>query len=215
MSSATRGGPRVPTGTRAVWLRAAVVIGVFVAVLWLLEAVDWVLGGRLDGGGIEPRSVDGLWGVLFAPVLHGGFGHLAGNTVPLLVLGFVLLLSGIARWAVVTATTWVVGGLGTWLVGGAGTIHLGASVLVFGWLSYLLVRGVLNRSVGQVALGVVLFLVYGSVLWGVLPGVPGISWQGHLFGAAAGVALALWLGRRDRDGRARRSTQVVRQTRRF
>ena len=202
--STTTGGPRVPTGTRAVWLRAAVVIGVFVAVLWVLEALDFVLGGRLDGGGVQPRSLDGLWGVVWAPLLHYGFGHLVGNTVPLLVLGFLVLLSGIARWVVVTATTWVVGGIGTWLVAGSNETHLGASVLVFGWLSYLLVRGVLNRSVGQVLLGLVLLVAYGGLLWGVLPGVPGVSWQGHLFGAVGGVLAAVLLARRG-DRRDRRS----------
>lgn len=203
--TSTRPGPRVPTGTKAVWLRAAIVIGAFVAVLWLLEGVDALLGGRLDGAGVEPRSVDGLWGVVFAPLLHAGFGHLAGNTVPLLVLGFLVLLTGIARFFLVTASSWVVGGLGTWLVAPSGTIHLGASVLVFGWLTYLLVRGVLNRSLGQVALGLVLVVVYGSVLWGVLPGTPGISWQGHLFGAVGGVLAAVLLARRG-DRRGTRST---------
>ena len=84
-----------------------------------------------------------------------------------------MLLSGIARFVVVTASSWVVGGLGTWLVAPANSIHLGASVLVFGWLTYLLARGVLNRSLGQIALSIVLLVIYGSVLWGVLPGAPG------------------------------------------
>lgn len=202
MSTAPSTAPRVPTGTRAVWLRAAIVIGAFVALLWALEALDTVLGNRLDAEGIRPRSLDGLWGVVWAPLLHGGFGHLAGNTVPLLVLGFLVLLSGLARFLVVTASTWVVGGVGTWLVAPSDEIHLGASVLVFGWLAFLLVRGVVNRSVGQVLLGLVLLAVYGSVLWGVLPGAPGISWQGHLFGAVGGVLAAVLLARRQQRAAA-------------
>ena len=81
-------------------------------------------------------------------------------------------------------------GLGTWLVAGAGTSHIGASGLVFGWLTYLVVRGFFARRPGQIVLGIVLFVMYGSVLWGVLPGQPGISWQGHLFGAVGGVLAA-------------------------
>ncbi|KQX75735.1 rhomboid family intramembrane serine protease [Aeromicrobium sp. Root472D3] len=164
----------------------------FVALLYVVELVDVVVPGTLDGNGVRPRSVDGLEGVALGPLLHGGWAHLLGNTVPLLVLGFLVGLSGLRTWAQVTAIVWIVGGAAVWLVGDPGTVHLGASGLVFGWLSYLVVRGVFSRHVGQIALGVVVFLVYGGLLWGVLPGRPGISWEGHLFGAAAG-ALAAWL----------------------
>ncbi|MBD8606272.1 rhomboid family intramembrane serine protease [Aeromicrobium sp. CFBP 8757] len=172
----------------------------FVVLLYAVELVDVVVPGTLDGNGVRPRSVDGLEGVALGPLLHGGWAHLLGNTVPLLVLGFLVGLSGLRTWAQVTAIVWVVGGAAVWLVGAPGTVHLGASGLVFGWLSYLVVRGVFSRHVGQIALGVVVFLVYGGLLWGVLPGRPGISWEGHLFGAAAG-ALAAWLvtPRRVRD----------------
>jgi membrane associated rhomboid family serine protease len=184
---------------------AARTIGLFVALLWLVELVDLVLlGGRLDGYGVQPREVDGLDGVAFAPMLHAGLAHLVANTVPLLVLGFLVLLSGFARWALVTLVVWVVGGVGTWLVGGEGTVHIGASGLIFGWLTYLLLRGVFSRSVRQILLGVVVLLLYGGLLLGVLPGTPGVSWQGHLFGAVGGVCAAIWLGRKDRaaaDGR--------------
>lgn len=177
---------RVP---RPQWQRAAITVGVFVAVLYVLEAIDTVASNRLDGWGVEPRTLDGLWGVLFAPVLHFGWGHLFANTVPLLVLGFLVFLSGIARGLAATGIIWVIGGFGTWLTGDAGS-HLGASVLVFGWLTYLLVRGIFARHVGQVLLGVVVFFVYGGLLWGVLPGQYGISWQGHLFGAVGGIVAA-------------------------
>jgi membrane associated rhomboid family serine protease len=162
----------------------------FVAVLWVSEIIDTVLGNRLDAEGIRPGSTDGLSGVLFAPLLHGGFGHLVANTVPLLVLGFLILLSGVGQWAAVTAAVWVIGGLGTWLFGGVGTVHIGASGLVFGWLTYLIVRGLFTRRPWQIVVGLAVFLLYGGALWGVLPGQPGISWQGHLFGAIGGVVAA-------------------------
>lgn len=181
-----------PTGETSRWTTAAFVIGGFVLALWVIEVVDVLMGNRLDREGIEPLESDGLTGILFAPLLHAGWGHLVANSVPLLVLGFLILLSGVRTWVAVTAFVWIVGGVGTWLIGGANTIHLGASVLVFGWLVYLLVRGFFNARVGQIAVGVLVLVLYGGALWGVLPGQEGVSWQGHLFGAVGG-GLAAWL----------------------
>lgn len=178
------------------WVQAGGWSAGFVVVLWVAEIVDTVLGGSLDDEGIRPGSTDGLLGILFAPLLHAGFGHLVANTVPLLVLGFLVLLSGLRRGLAVTAVVWLVGGLGTWLFGGVGTVHLGASGVVFGWLAYLLVRGFFTRHPVEVLVGVGVLLVYGGMLLGVLPGTPGVSWQGHLFGAVGGVLAAWWLARR-------------------
>ena len=175
----------------------------FVAVLYVVEAFDTLTGGWLEQeGGIEPRDLEGIDGIVLAPLIHGDWAHLLANTAPLLLLGFFLLLSGLRRWAAVTATVWLVGGVGVWLFGPAGTIHVGASVLVFGWLVYLMLRGLVTGHPGQLALGVILLLLYGGALWGVLPGQPGVSWQGHLFGAVGG-ALAVW--QLDRKGGRPRS----------
>jgi membrane associated rhomboid family serine protease len=179
------------------------IIAAFTGVLYLTEAVDTVLGGALDQDGIRPRQLDGLDGVLWAPLLHAGWPHLVANTVPVLVLGFFALAGGIGQFVAVTATVWLVGGLGTWLTGSPG-VHLGASVLVFGWLVFLLVRGFFARSLIQILLAVVLFGLWGGVLWGVLPGAAGISWQGHLFGAVGGL-LAAWLVARPDRSRPDRS----------
>lgn len=187
LRSRTSAEPETPR-----WVTAAVVSGGFVALLWVIEFVDMVMNNRLDAEGVQPREADGLLGIVFAPLLHAGWGHLVANTVPALVLGFLILLSGVRTWLAVTAVVWVVGGLGTWLTGQDNSVHLGASVLIFGWLLYLLVRGFFSAKLGQIALGVVVLLMYGGVLWGVLPGQEGISWQGHLFGAVGG-GLAAWL----------------------
>ncbi|QIX28306.1 rhomboid family intramembrane serine protease [Nocardioides sp. JQ2195] len=181
-----------PTEATPRWVTAAVVIGSFVALLYAIEFVDTLMSNRLDAEGVRPRETDGLLGIVFAPLLHAGWGHLIGNTIPTLVLGFVILLSGVRTWLVVTAIVWVVGGLGTWLIGQDNSVHIGASVLVFGWLVHLLVRGFFAAKVGQIALGVVILVMYGGILWGVLPGQEGVSWQGHLFGAIGG-GLAAWL----------------------
>ncbi|MEV0337299.1 rhomboid family intramembrane serine protease [Nocardia sp. NPDC050717] len=208
--------PPARRGLVTAWTRAAVVIVGFVGSLYVIEGVDAVLSadrpagaaGQLDAGGIEPREVDGLDGILWAPLLHGGWDHLLANTLPLLVLGFLVLLSGIGRGIAATAIVWVVAGVGTWLTGSAGSVHVGASSLVFGWLTYLICRGWFARNVGQIVLGVVIFLFYGSMLWGVLPSDPLISWQGHLFGAVGGV-LAGWVLSGD-ERRRRRGASVGR-----
>lgn len=180
---------------------AGQVIVAFVALLYAIEVLDTLTGHRLDGFGVRPRREDGLDGIAFAPLLHLGWPHLLANTLPLLLFGFLILLAGVTRWLAVTAVVWVVGGAGTWLVGQPGSVHIGASVLAFGWLVYLLLRGVFSRRVGQVLLGLVLLLAYGGVLFGVLPGQPGVSWQGHLFGAVGGGLAAWWWGIRDRSPR--------------
>lgn len=177
--------------------QAAVAIAALTGVLYLVEALDTMLGGTLDNNGIEPREFDGLDGVLWAPLLHDDWAHLVANTVPFLVLGFFMLANGIRQFVAVTAAVWVVGGLGTWLIAGGGN-HIGASILVFGWMVFLLARGFYSRSAGQITLAVTLFLFWGGMLWGVLPTTPGVSWQGHLCGALGGLLAAHFTAYADR-----------------
>ncbi len=182
--------------TRA-WVRGFLVSLGFVAVLWVSEIADAISGGALDQYGIRPRSEDGLVGIAAAPLLHGGFTHLEANTIPLLVLGFLVAASSVSRFVAVMACAWLVSGIGVWLVAPANSITLGASGLVFGLLTYLLVAGFLERNATRILVGVLVFFVYGGILLGVLPGQPGVSWQGHLFGAVGGVIAAYSLaGRR-------------------
>jgi len=182
------------------WQVAGVAVLGFVAVLWGLEIVDAAIGNDLDRWGVRPRSDEGLVGILLAPLLHGGWAHLSANTVPVLVLGFLTLATGLLRGLAATAIIWLVGGLGVWLFAGSHSVHVGASGLVFGWIAYLAVRGIVNRNLWEILLGVVVLFLYGGVLWGVLPGQPGVSWQGHLFGAVGGLVAAVVLGRlRSRD----------------
>jgi membrane associated rhomboid family serine protease len=164
----------------------------FTAVLWVIEFYDQVTGEQLDQDGIVPRTAHGFEGILWAPLLHGGWAHLIANTLPFLIFGFLVLANGIGRFVAVTAVVWLLGGLGVWLVAPPDVPHIGMSGVIFGWLTYLLVRGFFARSGTQIVLAVVLFLLWGGVLLGVLPGQPGVSWQGHLFGALAGV-FAAWL----------------------
>ncbi len=183
--------------TRA-WVRAAAVSAGFVALLWVVEIIDWLTVGSLDRYGIRPRTEEGLAGIAAAPLLHAGWGHLQANSGPLLVLGFLVAVLSTARLVGVLAWTWVVSGFGVWLVGPGNAITLGASGLVFGLLTYLLIAGFLERRPVGILIAVAVFLFYGSVLLGVLPGQPGISWQGHLFGAVGGVVAAYHLAGRGR-----------------
>jgi membrane associated rhomboid family serine protease len=156
---------------------------------------------RLDRYGIEPRETEGLDGVVTAPFLHVGFGHLLSNTIPFVVMGVLIALEGARRLLGVFLIVAVVSGLGTWLVGPEGTIHVGASGVVFGFSTYLIARGWFNRRPGQIALGLVVLVLWGGVLVGGLQPQEGISWQGHLFGAIGGVVAASLLARaRDRPG---------------
>ena len=186
------------TERRPAWQQAAALTGGFVVLLWALEIVDAASGHALDAYGVQPRTDDGLVGVAVAPMLHFGFDHLISNTVPVLVLGFLTLATGIARGLLATAIIWVVGGLGVWVLAQAGSNHAGASVLIFGWIVFLVVRGFLNRRPTEILIGVAVFLLYSGALLGVLPGQPGVSWQGHLFGAVGGFVAARVLTTRER-----------------
>jgi membrane associated rhomboid family serine protease len=178
-------------------LHAVVVMAVLLAGLWVLEGLDQLSGNALDTYGIHARDVDGLPEIFTAPLLHAGWEHLASNSVPFFAFGLLVLLGGVARWVVSTLVSVVTSGLAAWFLTPAGTIVLGASGLIFGWLTYLLARGLWSRRPGQVALAVVILLVYGGLLWGVLPGATGVSWQAHLGGAVGGVLAAWLLHRRD------------------
>src|SRR4051794_8822814 len=174
------------------------------ALMWVLEIVDQVTSANLDQYGIRPHDVDGLVGIATAPFLHAGFGHLIGNSVPFLVLGVGIALSGLARVATATAIVALIGGFGTWLFASSGTDHIGASGIVFGYAAYLIARGFFSRNLLHLGMGVLVIAVYGTtLLFGLVP-TDGISWQGHLFGAVGGVVAARVLDtraqRRDKAG---------------
>ncbi len=174
------------------------IVGLLVAVMWVEEIIDLIPGTPFDSWGIEPRSLAGLVGIPLAPFLHSGFRHLLANTLPFLILGGIIASGGIGRFVRVSVIVGLVSGLGTWLFATPGTVHLGASGLVFGYLTYLIGRGIFARNVLWLAGGVLILLVYGGVLWGLLPR-PGVSWTGHLFGAIGGVLAAWVLHRRGDD----------------
>ncbi|MFI0724397.1 rhomboid family intramembrane serine protease [Streptomyces sp. NPDC021224] len=169
---------------------AGILMGGWLALLWGIEAVNALSGQRLDTYGISPRQGSELLDIVPAAFLHVGFSHLASNSLPLLVLGFIAALSGIARYLAVALTVMVVSGLGVWLTAPAHSVTLGASGLIFGLFGYLVVRGFVDHRALDVIVGLIVGVLYGSILWGVLPTATGVSWQAHLFGLVGGVVAA-------------------------
>ncbi len=166
----------------------------FLAALWGIQALNDAMGYDLNIlFGLIPREVVGVDGILGMPFLHASYEHLISNTVPLALMGGLIAVTATRALFLVNGIIVGVGGALVWLFGSS-AIHIGASGLVFGWFGFLVVRGFVDRSPTTVATSVFIGLVYGSILWGVIPGQEGISWEAHLFGAIAGV-LATFLVR--------------------
>lgn len=197
MSTSSDAAPRDP---RTAGLQ---LVGLLLAIMWATELVNVIDDDGLETHGIRPRDSDGLEGILFSPFLHADWGHLIGNSVPFVLFGGVIALSGPLRVAAVTAIGGLISGLGTWLVAPENSLHIGASGVVFAYGAYLISRGLFERSLLHLAVGAVVGVMYGSVLIGGLEPETGISWQGHLFGAVGGVVAAFLLSadrRREHDG---------------
>ncbi len=166
----------------------AVTLGAPLAVSWIALGANAVLGGALNRFGIVPRTIDGLWGILFAPFLHGSVAHLVANSISLVVLGWtVLAFAGHRRFYHVSAAAALGAGLCAWTLGAPGTVHIGASGVIFGYLGYLMLSGWFARRVWPMLLSVGVTALWGGMVFGVLPGQMGISWQAHLGGFIGGV----------------------------
>jgi membrane associated rhomboid family serine protease len=196
------------TAPRPGW--AALVMLLLLAGLWMLEFLDQLSGHQLDQLGIHAREVDGMPEIFTAPFLHAGWDHLLSNSLPFYILGFLVLLSGLARWLASSLIIIVISGVAAWSLTPAHTIILGASGLIFGWLTYLLARGIWSRRPAQVVVAAVVLLVYGGLIWGIFPSGAGISWQAHLGGAIGGV-VAAWLLHRRSNRRQLVTTGPVRR----
>ncbi len=171
-------------------LRRAAVLAAFVGLLWVVQVVNWISGyGFNPAFGLIPRHVNGLDGIIAMPLLHGSFAHLMANTPPLFVMGGLLAATATRALLAVNAVVIGIGGGLVWLLGSP-AIHIGASGLVFGWFGFLVARGLVDRSPITLGAALLVGFLYSSILWGVLPGQPGISWEAHLFGAIAGAAAA-------------------------
>jgi membrane associated rhomboid family serine protease len=178
-------------------LGSALVVLFLLSAMWVLEVLDYVVPLHLDRYGIIAHDPASLPGIFFAPFLHAGFAHLMANSLPLLILGFLAAIRGIGRFLAATVLIILISGIGVWLFSPPNLVTIGASGLVFGYFGYVVTRGLFDRHLLDILLGVVVAVLYYSILWGVLPTQPGISWQGHLFGLIGGF-LSAWLLRRRR-----------------
>jgi membrane associated rhomboid family serine protease len=178
--------------------RAFVTMCAVIPFLFLIEAIDQGIGGgTLDlAGGIIPRHLDGLDGVLFSPFLHAGWSHLYGNAVPLILVGTFALAGGTRRFIWSTALIMLVSGLGVWFVGDSGSVVVGASGVIFGYLGLLFVRGFVEHSWWNLGVAAFIGLLYWYQIYNIVPTDQPISWQGHLLGLLGGALAAILFRRR-------------------
>ncbi|MCC0179410.1 rhomboid family intramembrane serine protease [Waterburya agarophytonicola K14] len=181
---------RKPARKKSV-LKEFKILIVSVAIFWAIEIADYIIfNGSLDQYGIKPRDTAALWGILLAPMLHGGFGHLMANTVSFIPLGWLTMLQETSDFYIVSLVSALVGGVGVWIFGAPNSVHIGASILIYGYLGFLLLRGYFQKNIPSIILSFFVAIVYGGLIWGVFPNEVGISWEGHLFGFIGGAIAA-------------------------
>lgn len=198
-----RPGAPAPPPKGQLQRQGLVLLASIVALMWVVEVINSLDSNHLNSDGLYARDLPRLWGIITAPFLHASFQHLIDNTIPLLFMGIIIALRGAVRLALVTAIVVVLGGIGTWLIAPAGTVTVGASGLVFGYATYLLTRGIFDRSVLELGVGIVVGVIWGSALLTSLVPHYGVSWQAHLCGGIAGI-VAAWVLRDKRAPQASR-----------
>jgi membrane associated rhomboid family serine protease len=167
-----------------------IVVGALIAAMWVVEVVNSLDSQRLSEDGIIARRLSGLPGILSAPFLHASFSHLIANTIPFVILGLVIALGGARQVVAVTVIVALVSGLGAWALSPTGSDTIGASGVVFGYATFLMARGAFTRNILQIAIGVLVAVLFGAALILSIAPQSGISWQDHVFGAIGGVIAA-------------------------
>ncbi len=183
-------------------IRALIFVTGFLGLLWLVQLINWADSYHLDRFGILPHHESHLGDIFTAPLIHFSWQHLEGNSIPFLVLGFLAAYRGITRFVALTLIVAITSGLAVWFFQSSTELTVGASGLIFGYFGYVLVRGLFDRNLIDVIVGVLAGVAYASILAVALPGHPGISWIGHAGGLAGGV-LAGWVLRSRRPAAAR------------
>ena len=172
--------------------RSFTIVASFTALLWLIQIIEMTLAANFAVYGVYPGQLSGLTGVLWAPLIHSSFSHLFANTAPLLILGTTLVYGYPKSAKIVIPAVYFGTGLGVWLFA-RDAYHVGASGLTFGFMFFVFTVGVLRWGRQAIALSLVVFLLYGGMIWGVFPNKPDISYESHFFGAMIGVVLAVLL----------------------
>jgi membrane associated rhomboid family serine protease len=172
--------------------RSFTLVAIFIIALWLIKIVEALIGARLYKYGILPGQLSGLMGVFLAPLIHSSFSHLFANSAPLLILGTALLYGYPKSAKIVVPVIYIGSGLCVWFFA-RHTYHIGASGLTFGFMFFVFTIGAIRWDRRAIALSMVVFLLYGGMIWGIFPNEPGISYESHFFGAMFGVILAILL----------------------
>jgi membrane associated rhomboid family serine protease len=160
-----------------------------VASFWAVFIVSEIVGVNFNHFGIVPRHSEGIKGILFAPFLHGSFAHLISNTLPMLILTAVLFWMYKKLAFRVLLLSALMGGSLVWLFGRS-AFHIGASGVIFALVGFLIASGIFRKKLKALLVAIVIFFLYGGIVWGVLPTQPGVSWESHLFGFISGIILA-------------------------
>jgi membrane associated rhomboid family serine protease len=158
--------------------------------MWIAFIATWMTGGALLSLGVIPRNVIGLRGILFAPFLHGSLAHLLANSIPFVMLGWFVMLRDSRHFVPVTLYAMLGSGLMAWIFGATGSVHVGASGVIFGYLGFLMLSGWYARSVASIIISILVTVMWGGLVFGVVPGHAGISWQAHLGGLIGGILAA-------------------------
>ena len=176
--------------------RSFALVAAFTIALWLIKIVEVLIGASLYKYGILPGQLSGIIGVFLAPLIHSSFSHLFANTAPLLILGTALLYGYPKSAKIVVPAIYIGTGLAVWLFA-RHTYHIGASGLTFGFMFFVFTVGAIRWDRRAIALSMVVFLLYGGMIWGIFPNEPGISYESHFFGAMFGIILAIVLRNHD------------------
>ncbi len=165
-------------------------IGIFILVLFGVHLINFVSGMWLNRFGIIPRTFRGLQGILFSPLLHANWSHLAANAAPLAVMLCLVAFGSRQPMWPITISIWVISGTAIWLVGRPGSVQIGASALIYGLAAFLVTEAWVKRDLKSALVALLVIVLYGGIVWGLLPTRQGVSWEGHLCGVAAGILVA-------------------------
>lgn len=158
---------------------------ILVIIIWVIQALSY-LNINFTQWGIYPRSVDGLWGIVAAPLIHADTQHILANTIPFFILSFLLFLFYKRRASTFLILIWLTSGVLTWIIGAKGW-HIGVSGVIYGLVTFLIVAGIMSRNWKLILVSIVVVIGYSGLIWGVFPQDTNVSWEGHLSGAIAGV----------------------------
>lgn len=190
-----------PTGKQMVrHVKAGFIsLGVLVGLMWVIEFIDWLIPIQFDVYGIHPRNLSWLQGILIAPLMHGSWAHIMANTPPLLIFGGLIALQGVGDFWLATILSALVSGIGVWFISPSYSVTVGASGIIFGYLGFLLLRGFFERRFSSIVISLGVGAFYSSMIWGVLPSSPNVSWQAHFFGFVGGILAANLVSKLPKD----------------